>query len=264
MKTLLIVLSMFASAQAMAAASDTFRLPRGTTGAYPLTRVSSVVSVQIPRCPRGATCAPISKLQITATLNSCVDELGPVTSFLEDGRDGKLHVYVAALGLSNPHSATVRCVAPALKIFTVNLGAGFREQDGVVLHMSAGRGTDTTASLAGALSLKPASVVSAEVVTPRPRPCRPGMPCPHVMPYTQATATVGLGCAQELGPITSQVERNTVDGKVDVYVTALVIQKPRRAADRCSNGVAHFTVPVAPGIYTDANVRLHFARSFVR
>lgn len=266
MKTLMIALSMFAGASAQAAPAS-FQLPRGTIGSYPLTQVSSRVEAVMPNCPPNAMCAPLSKLHVTATLNGCVDRLGPVTFEREERtRDGKIHLYVAALGLANEASQRTRCVVAPTARFELNLGMGFLDDSSVELHMVSGRGTNTTADLRGAESLKIAQVLSTHMFTPPLPVCRPGRPCPRIMPYSHALVRVALGCRQTLGPVLVTSSRENLDGKVDVYLTATVAQAPRSFNTVCTRELrsVEVQVPVAPGILTDANARVHVATQFAQ
>ena len=61
---------------------------------------------------------------LTATLNGCLDELGPVAVHIERRVDGKLALYLNAVNIERKGSLTTRCYRAPTVDFNVSLGRG--------------------------------------------------------------------------------------------------------------------------------------------
>src|ERR1035437_7346642 len=104
------------------------KLPKDATGLSNVTRIvlSRVVTPPVPpHRPGGPIYEVMSTAVLTATLVGCVDQLGPVASYLEREPGGKTVIYVSAVNIATKRSEDTKCFAAPMAEFEVGFGMGF-------------------------------------------------------------------------------------------------------------------------------------------
>ncbi len=119
-KFLFAILALGSFAQVQAQASE-IQITEDTVGLYAVQ--DPVVTVSPFVCPKGKKCTKEVKttVKLAYTLSGCLDELAPVAYRVLDGEGS---VFVAAYGLKNKRSRSVKCFrAPVGKVEFTMLGS---------------------------------------------------------------------------------------------------------------------------------------------
>ncbi len=98
-----------------------------------ITKGSYRVEVPPMKCPPGAMCAPVSDLVLSLPLNGCLDS-SVVTYKIENLKNAQRKFVISALNISNPKSATARCIVAPTDVKRIRIHGAFLTKESVQIE----------------------------------------------------------------------------------------------------------------------------------